>query len=497
MKDFTLILTIICYVVTSHPVSCRKQPHIVLILADDYGFHDIGYHNSDIHTPTLDKLAAGGVKLENYYVQPICTPSRSQLLSGRYQIHTGLQHGIIWPAQPNGLPLEDKTVADQLKAAGYATHAVGKWHIGFYKKEYTPTYRGFDSYYGYLTGSEDYYTHMRCESKGNCGMDLHDNEEVVWNNTEYSTYLFSRKAEDVIKKHDQNKPLFLYLPFQAVHAPMQVPQKYIDPYPKSDYPFRRIYAGMVSCMDEAIRNITVTLKSAGLWEDTIIIFSTDNGGQSMAGGSNWPLRGNKGTLWEGGLHGVGFVHSPLLNKHVQGSTSKELMHITDWYPTLLHIAGSNASTQHLDGFNQWDTINNAALSPRKEILHNIDPLTVSKNGSRLFPDRFDTRTRAAIRVGDWKLITGDPGKGNWYPLPNSTTYGEQPDTSAKDQNMWLFNIKQDPNEHNDLSKSRPDTVKILLERLSAYNATAVPCRYPNSDPNSYPRHNGGAYVPWM
>ena len=134
-----------------------KPPHIVFFLAGDYGFNDVGYHNPRIKTPNLDNLAADGVRLENYYVQPICTPTRSQLFSGRYQIHTGLQHGIIWPSQANALPKNETTIASKLKQSGYSTHMVGKWHIGFYKREFIPTQRSVDSFFGYLTGGEDYY----------------------------------------------------------------------------------------------------------------------------------------------------------------------------------------------------------------------------------------------------------------------------------------------------------------------------------------------------
>jgi len=480
--------------ITGH-VDGLKRPHVLLVVADDLGFNDVGYHNPEMRTPTIDKLAGEGVKLENYYVQPICSPSRSQLLSGRYQIHTGLQHGVIRPPVPNGLPLEDKTIADHMKAAGYATHMVGKWHIGYYKKEYTPTYRGFDSFFGYLIGAEDYYKHTRCYGSSGCGLDLHHNLDVVWNNTEYSTYLFTRKAENIIKSHDQSKPMFLYLPYQAVHGPLEVPEKYTDMYPHIKNKKRRTYAGMVSCMDEGLKNITNTLKQTGMWNNTIVIFTTDNGGQPLQGGNNWPLRGKKMTLWEGGLHGIGFVSSPHLKQHVKGSMSTELIHITDWYPTLLHLAGSNVTKDGLDGYDQWNTINNGGLSERKELLHNIDPV-YSQKGHRLYPNRFDTRIRAAIRVGDWKLITGDPGDGRWFPLPNK--YSNITDDLSKDkQNLWLFDIQNDPNEHKDLSKLRPDKVKLLLERLSAYNATAVPCRNPDADPNAAPSKHGGAWGPWM
>ncbi|XP_062502311.1 arylsulfatase B-like isoform X2 [Corticium candelabrum] len=278
-SGFVFIASVVCLLST--------KPSILLIIADDYGFHDIGYHDSEIRTPVLDKLAGEGVKLENYYVQPICTPTRSQLLSGRYQIHTGLQHGIIWPAQPNGIPLNDTLLPQKLKELGYATHAVGKWHVGFFKKDYTPTQRGFDSFFGYLTGSEDYYTHTRRngfpgwpECKNWEGVDLHHNEKVVrTENGTYSTHLFTQKVIDIINQHNTDHPLFVYLPFQAVHEPLQVPESYLMPYMHIEDHNRRIYAGMVSAMDEGVGNITKALRTKGIMNNTVIIFSTDNGGQ--------------------------------------------------------------------------------------------------------------------------------------------------------------------------------------------------------------------------
>ncbi|KAL4218609.1 hypothetical protein ACF0H5_021199 [Mactra antiquata] len=491
MRPEFRILTLLCLL--SLKLVVAKQPNILLIVADDYGFHDVGYHGSEIKTPNLDKLAMSGVRLENYYVQPICTPTRSQLLSGRYQIHTGLQHGIIWPAQPSGIPLDNPLLPEKLKEVGYSTHAVGKWHVGFYKDDYLPTSRGFDSYFGYLTGSEDYYTHYRCYDKM-CGTDLRDNTVPadLYNGT-YSTHLFADKVIDIVDKHDAEKPLFVYLPFQAVHAPLQVPQKYIDRYSNIKNKKRRTYAGMVTCMDEAVGMIADALKNKGIWDNTILIFTTDNGGQIHEGGNNWPLRGWKASLWEGGMHGVGFVHSNLLDKRVIGSVSPQLIHVTDWFPTIVKLAGGSLNgTQPLDGFNQWSTINYGETSPRKELLHNIDPLYPA-SGQPLSNSTFNTTIRAALRVGDWKIITGEPGNGSWVPPPHM----DSPiiDDARKDkQNVWLFNIAEDPNERNDLSGKRTDIVTKMLDKLLYYQKSAVPVFSPPNDPKADPE--GGFWGPW-
>ncbi|XP_028987129.1 uncharacterized protein LOC114844165 isoform X1 [Betta splendens] len=194
----------------------RKPPHIIFILTDDQGFNDIGYHNPSIRTPTLDKLAAEGVTLENYYVQPICTPSRSQLLTGRYQIHTGLQHSIIRPRQPSCLPSHLDTLPERLREAGYSTHMVGKWHLGFYRKACLPTRKGFDSFFGSLTGSVDYYSYGSCDGPGLCGYDLHEDEAVAWGHEgKYSTLLFTQRARKILQNHDPaERPLFLLLSLQ-------------------------------------------------------------------------------------------------------------------------------------------------------------------------------------------------------------------------------------------------------------------------------------------
>ncbi|CAL1531381.1 unnamed protein product [Lymnaea stagnalis] len=541
--SYPLCLWILLFIDNKIVVQCQKSPNIVFVFADDYGYHDIGYHGAEIATPNLDRLAAQGVKLENYYVQPICSPTRSQLMTGRYQIHTGLQHNIIWPSQPYGLPLEFPTLANFLKDQGYSTHAVGKWHLGLYKKEYTPLNRGFDTFYGYWEGGEDYYTYYNCDTFHNktidegptitrsyspkdissgthdkavqwCGYDLRDMDRPVTNmNGTYSTHLYTKKAIDVINQaRIAEKPFFLYLAYQAVHSPMEVPLKYLTPYANIQNKNRRIYAvmishlyimaenlflGMTSCMDEGVGNVTQALKDAGLWDNTIFIFSTDNGGEVNAGGNNWPLRGYKHTLWEGGVRGIGFVTGPLVKQ--QGMVSKELMHVSDWFPTIADMVGAKVnSSLKLDGVSQWPMINQGKRSEREEILHNIDILEPLL-GKRLFEDTFDTRVRAAIRVGDYKLITGNPGDGKWYPPPHLLKFNQSfPDPRAPDdKNVWLFNVQEDPSEAVDLSNIYVGQVRRMLDRLQYYNSTAVPPQYPQSEPDCDPKLHGGYWGPWL
>ncbi|XP_027697801.1 arylsulfatase I [Vombatus ursinus] len=479
-------------------------PHIIFILTDDQGYHDVGYHGSDIQTPTLDRLAAEGVKLENYYIQPICTPSRSQLLTGRYQIHTGLQHSIIRPRQPSCLPLDQVTLPQKLQEAGYSTHMVGKWHLGFYKKACLPTRRGFDTFLGSLTGNVDYYTYDNCDGPGVCGYDLHEGESVAWEQSgQYSTLLYAQRASQILASHSPRQPLFLYVAFQAVHTPLQSPREYLYRYRTMGNVARRKYAAMVTCMDEAVRNITWALKRYGYYDNSIIIFSTDNGGQTFSGGSNWPLRGRKGTYWEGGVRGIGFVHSPLLKR--KRRTSRALVHITDWYPTLVTLAGGSVSeAEGLDGYNVWPAISEGQASPRMEILHNIDPLyNHAKHGS--LEGGFgiwNTAVQASIRVGEWKLLTGDPGYSDWIPpqtlanFPGSWWNLERLADGTR-QSVWLFNISADPYEREDLAAQRPDVVRSLLARLAYYNRTAIPVRYPAENPRAHPDFNGGAWGPWV
>ncbi|KAL6096553.1 arsb [Pungitius sinensis] len=512
--DFSLLFAALL-LVSFRSASAAARPHVVFILADDFGWNDVGYHGSEIRTPNLDRLSAAGVRLENYYVQPLCTPSRSQLMTGRYQIHMGMQHQIIWPCQPHCVPLDEKLLPQLMKEAGYATHMVGKWHLGMYKEACLPTRRGFDTYFGYLLGSEDYFSHVRCSridarNLTRCALDLRDGEEVAAGyGGVYSTEAFGRRATDIIEKHNPDEPLFLYVALQAVHEPLQVPDRYLAPYSFIEDRNRRRYAGMASAMDEAVGNITLALRRRGLWDDTVLVFSTDNGGQTLGGGSNWPLRGRKWSLWEGGIRGVGFVAGPLLKR--PGTVCRELVHVSDWLPTLVGLAGGGTNgTKPLDGFDVWSAISEGFASPRLELLHNIDPLYVDVaqcpgTGRRValaegFGSGFNVSVHAAIRSSNWKLLTGYPGCPVWFPRPGHNGSGPGSDPLPGPgpdplKPVMLYDVEKDPEERNELSAAFPAVVEYLLRRLQKHQSAASPVDFPADDPRCDPGP-AGAWGPW-
>jgi arylsulfatase A-like enzyme len=366
-----------------------RQPHLLFIVADDYGWNDVGYHQNAIssanpkglpttnnaagvmRTPTLDSLSKEGARLDMYYVQPLCSPTRATFMTGRYASHTGIGPDVIVGSSPYGLPKREVLLPQLLRDAGYATHMVGKWHLGFCHEGYMPSSRGFDTFMGYLEGAKGYSNHAG-ERNGTGGHPACMSGPT----NEYSSKLYADEAARIVRSHDAAKPLFLYLAFQSVHGPYDIPPKSMvdvdKVYPEIVDEKRRVYAGMVQLLDTAVSEVVEAYKSAGLWEDTVLVFSTDNGG--IGPGSNYPLRGSKVHDWEGGIRGVAFVRGTdsSLAPVPRGIVVDELMHSTDWLPTFCGLAGTYASgTLPLDGVNQWATIAQGQPSGRDVIMHNV------------------------------------------------------------------------------------------------------------------------------
>ncbi|KAK0065509.1 arylsulfatase B, partial [Biomphalaria pfeifferi] len=324
------MLALLCFILSASLCwALPPRPHLVFIVADDLGWNDIGYHNPDIISPTIDTLAYSGIILNQTYVQPLCSPSRSAILTGVYPFRLGTQHLVILNDQEVCVPLTRSLLPQVLKSNGYNTHMVGKWHLGFCKWECTPTFRGFDTYYGYYNADEDYYSKITDK-----GIDFRINttvgKEAVGN---YSAYQYATRAEEIIKSHDPDTPLFLYLPFQNVHEPLEVPNKYLKLYPNISDENRRNLSAMVTALDDAIARVVTALKTYDLYNNTLIVFTADNGGWTLYGGNNYPLRGGKFTIFEGGTRVPAFLHGPMLQ--TQGKVYNGMMHAVDWFATLV------------------------------------------------------------------------------------------------------------------------------------------------------------------
>jgi len=414
--------------------AAEAKPNILYIMVDDLGWKDVGFHGSDIRTPTIDSLANAGAKLEQFYAEPMCTPTRAALMTGRYPMRYGLQTAVIPQGHSYGLATDEWLLPQALKDAGYETAIVGKWHLGHADPKWWPRQRGFDYQYGPLIGEIDYFTH---QAGGKT--DWYRNNEVV-EEPGYSTTLHGDEAVRLIQAHDPAKPLFLYLAFNAVHTPYQAPQDYLDLYPGIEDPSRKAYAASATAMDDQIGRVVAALAERKMLENTVIVFQSDNGGTTnplFAGAitdmskvvlpaDNGPYRDGKASLYEGGTRVVAFANWP---GRIEGGLSVDgMIHTVDLYPTLVTLAGGTLDrSKPLDGIDVWNTISTGAPSPRTEIVYNVEPF------------------RAAVREGDWKLIWG-------AMLP---------------QTIELYDLGKDVGETTNLAAEHPEIVSRLQQRINA------------------------------
>lgn len=417
------------------------RPNILLIIADDQGYPDLGCIGAKpILTPHLDRLAREGVRGTNFYVTwPACTPSRGSLLTGRYPQRNGLydmvrndmvnyQHQYtpeeyaVSPEMTLGLDPQEITLGDVLRSAGYATGVVGKWDMG-QARRYLPLQRGFDFFYGHGNNGIDYYTHERY---GIPSM-FRGNERTQEDRGTYATDVFRREALSFIAQSTA-KPFFLYLAFNAPHSAssfgkpgIQAPPEYLATYAESTIPEKvRPFAAAVTCMDAAIGEILAALETSGRAQNTLILFLSDNGGSGNGG--NAPLKGSKGTMWEGGLR-VPFIawwpgHIPA------GKVTDAFLTSLEFMPTLAAIAGAKPPAVPLDGFDMLPILKGDAPSPRAEMFW-------QRRGDR------------AARVGQWKWLESAKGAG-------------------------LYDLATDIGETKDLSAEKPDILAMVKGRFDAW-----------------------------
>ena len=421
-------------------VRADERPNIVHIVADDLGWKDVGFNGaSDLKTPNIDALANGGAKLSQFYVQPMCTPTRAALMTGRYPFRYGLQTIVIPGPADYGLDTSEWLLPQCLKEAGYTTAIIGKWHLGHSDMKYWPKQRGFDHQYGAIIGELDYFTHSDAGV-----VDWFRNNEPV-REEGYTTQLLGDEAVGFINGQVGKQPFYLYLTFNAPHTPYQAPQQYIDRFQAIEDPTRRTYAAMISCLDDEIGRVIAALDKTGLRKNTLIIFHSDNGGtrNAMFAGQmtdlskikipcdNGPYRGGKGSLFEGGCRVAAFANWP---NRIKPQTVDGLVHAVDLYPTLASLAGASTSQcKPLDGLNVWSCIADGSTSPRSEIVYNVEPF------------------RGAVRQGDWKLL--------WTALIPSR--------------IELYNIADDPYETKNVAGANPAKVAEMQARINALGAESA------------------------
>ena len=454
------------------------KPHILFLLVDDWGWANVGYHREmatrEVQTPNFDSLVKNGLELDQNYVFHFCSPSRSSLMTGRLPIHVNDKNGVYNynPDDPvsgfAGIPPKMTGIAEKLKGAGYETHMVGKWHAGSVTFDQIPTGKGFDTYFGYLGGMNDYYT----ERQGSCNrtpiVDLWDTDKPAWgiNGTgpdKYEEALFTERVIQVVNNHDQTKPMFLYYAPHIVHTPLEVPDRFADMYSFIDDHDRQYYHAMTKYLDNVVGELVSTLQQKGLWDNLLFVVSSDNGGPVYPGGgaNNYPLKGGKHSDWQGGIRVNGFVSGGYLPEKMRGHKTSGYIHIADWYATFCNLAGvdptderaAEAKLPPIDSLNMWPMISGQnATSPRVDI-------PASNN---------------TLISGDYKILQGVVEQAGWtgpqYPNLTNPTGGIKA-LEKCGQDGCLYNIKEDPEERVNLASKMPDVLKEMQEKLAKYQAT--------------------------
>jgi arylsulfatase A-like enzyme len=419
-----------------------KKPNIIIILADDQGYADVGAQGcKDIPTPNIDSIAENGMRFTNGYVSgPYCSPTRAALMTGRYQQRYGCEYLTEWHGTP-GLDLKETTIAQRLKQAGYVTGIVGKWHLGT-TEGYHPLNRGFDEFFGFLGGGHVYLPPVNRKKGNGYESPLIRNRQEI-DEQRYLTDAFGEEAEAFIGRHvsengTQEKPFFLYLAFNAVHTPLQAPQKYLDRFPDIVDKQRRTYAAMLSAMDDAIGRVLRKVSDAQIDSNTLIFFLSDNGGATadltVNGSRNEPLRGGKFATWEGGIRVPFFARWKGIIP--AGSIYDKPVIQMDMSATALAVAGVDVRPEwQLDGVNILPYI----TEQRNDVPHDV---LCWRLGGLM-----------AIRSGDWKLVT---------PYTSLATIAPQPEGFDPFTGAQLFNITQDIGEK--MPVDNPEKVKVLKSK---------------------------------
>ena len=416
------------------------KPNIVLILADDLGWNNVGFHGGVARTPNVDRLAREGVEFERFYVAPLCSPTRAGLMTGRHPLRFGVGCSVITPWKKHAIPADERMLSEMLAEAGYDRRGCfGKWHLGHGHVSHHPLSRGFTHFYGCYNGAIDYFTRNR---EGE--LDWHRGHEPA-REEGYATDLITDAAVEFIASSPSGKPFFAYVPYNAPHSPLQAPQKYLDMYPelkhedvKLDRP--RKYAAMMTCMDDGIGRILAAIEKKGVTDSTFVLFLSDNG--AGIGGDNAPLNRGKATVFEGGVRAVAAARWPAAG--LTGGRKIDVpMSYVDVLPTLMAVAGvADHRGKPLDGLNVMPYMTGRSRGPDRPIYSYVG---------------YGVKDQLAIMAGEWKLI---------YVGPRILETADP----LKDGELHLFRIHDDPGEQTNLAAEHPEVVARLLPKLKEYRS---------------------------
>jgi len=414
-------------------------PNVVLILADDLGWGDVGYHDDRIQTPRIDRFVEESVELDRFYAAPICTPTRCGMLTGRSPIRYGRMRSVLPPWRDMGLPTDERTIADELGALGYQHRACfGKWHLGHSAPEYHPLNRGFTRFHGLYNGAFDYHAHTR---EGE--LDWHENDAPSYEDGYATDLLTDHVVEFIRSSATVDAPFFCYVPYNAPHSPNQVPPSELERYRDAELDGdRRIHAAMVSRLDRGIGRVLDALEETGAAGETLVFVLSDNGAAPQYGGSNEPLRNGKQTTFEGGIRVPGAVRWP--GELDPGTTVTAPVSYTDVFTTILSAAGNGEYTppdgRPLDGRDVLGVLRGTASPPDRRIS-----FYWGQNGE----------TERLATVGErWKLV-----------------YHDGPavlDAGLDDEHLSLFDLDADPYEETDVLDEHDAVAGTLLGEMQEF-----------------------------
>ena len=424
------------------------RPNVIVILTDDQGAGDAGcYGARDLDTPAIDALAARGVRFTQFYAAaPVCSPSRAGLLTGKYPLHAGLTGNASSQPGGKGLPASQITLAAMFKAAGYTTAHLGKWHLG-YTPETMPNAKGFDHSFGHMGGCIDNFSHF-FYWQGPNRHDLYRNGREVFEPGRYFADLMVAEAADFMTRN-RAKPFFIYFALNMPHYPYQGDPKWLARYQHLPYP-RNLYAAFLSSCDERIGTLLGKVDELGLREKTIIVFQSDNGHSTeerahFGGGSAGPYRGQKFSLFEGGIRLPAIIAWP--GRLPAGAVRGQMVHACDWMPTVAELAGVKVLDPAIDGRSIVPVLHSAAAPSPHPVLHWL------VGGG--------TRSQWAVREGDWKLI------GNVQESPG-------PNLTAADKKLFLANLAADVGESRNVAPEHPGIVQRLQKLHDDWVAAQAP-----------------------